>query len=76
MAGESPDRSEQRKSSGANDRGERDPRVAVFRASDSESGSGSESKAEAAGPEGAAAGRADVPAQDPGGAGADEEHET
>ncbi|MEV0278486.1 D-alanyl-D-alanine carboxypeptidase [Streptomyces sp. NPDC050610] len=76
VAGESPDRSEQRKSSGENDPGARDPRVAVFRASDSESGSGSESKAEAAGPEGSLDPRANVPAQDPGEAGADEEHET
>ncbi|PGH48939.1 D-alanyl-D-alanine carboxypeptidase, partial [Streptomyces sp. Ru87] len=30
MAGKSPDRSEQRKSSGATGRGERDPRLAVF----------------------------------------------
>ncbi|MEV0260741.1 D-alanyl-D-alanine carboxypeptidase [Streptomyces sp. NPDC050617] len=80
MAGESPDRSEQRKSSGETERGERDPRVAVFRATDSESGSGPDSgagsKAESEGSAGAAARRAGVPAQDPGDEGADEEHET
>ncbi|KOG88410.1 hypothetical protein ADK38_19945 [Streptomyces varsoviensis] len=78
MAGESPDRSEQRKSSGETDPGARDPRVAVFRASDSESGSGADSGMDSGtgAKAGSTADAGPAAAQGPAGAGADEEHGT